>query len=245
MSKRARGKGGKRRGRKREKKRRREWTSSSESSETYSESPVAVLIMPSSHLTFGSLTYLFNVFLSPEDEKLCFVAKEVLKDGLGMKGFRSAMQDIPRSEKFHKKVGPGNKKLCISEDGLAMILQKSRSDNRAELIRYLNVNYRVKIPLSRKEEGRSADDPAPEGDAIPKKDTWEKVESLIEGINDHLAKMDESMKNYQDEMNVLLVEAFAKAAESQDHRHGVPPSRRDHVCRGCTSKASSDRRSIL
>jgi hypothetical protein len=108
-------------------------------------------IVAPSQSAFQDLDYTFHVFSNTKDGKLYFVAQEILKDGLDMKGFRAAVRDIPRAEKMHRKIGSGNKKLCISEDGLRMILAKTRSDNRLALIAYLEENYDLKIPVERLE----------------------------------------------------------------------------------------------
>jgi hypothetical protein len=229
LGKRSRGKrGGSRRYR--GKKRRREWISSSESSETsehsedFARKPLLEQIEPASLNRYLGLDY-FHVFKGPRDGKIYFVAKEILKDGLGMKGFRGAMQDIPRSEKFRRKVGPGNKKLCISEDGLATILRKSRSDNRNYMIAYLNMNYDVKIPTDRnpksapipkgKEEGISTDPTTGITDA-PAHISLQAMESLIYDINENLIKLGRKVDRIDLRAEAASIEAhFAKNKESE------------------------------
>jgi hypothetical protein len=253
QKKRSRGKRGSRRYR--GKRRRREWTSSSsetsESSEEYAflpekkeEKPKLSEVNPRFGYAFSKtedyqrkkLDYTFNVCRGPRDGKLYFVAKEVLKDGLGMKGFRGSMKDIPRSEKFRRKVGPGNKKLCISEDGLATILSKTRSDHRIAMIVYLNKNYGLSIPTRRghnpsipkgripmatpdpkgKEEGRSTDPVAEDVTPGHARISWEGLENLVLDLRDDIINMERKLGRIDARLTAdSMAASFARAKESQ------------------------------
>jgi len=86
-------------------------------------------------------TELLHVCIRQRDGKRYFVAKEIFKDVLGMKGYRTTTNAVPEEGKFYRKVGSGNRKLCISESALDSLFHKNHAEGRHELISYLNKYY--------------------------------------------------------------------------------------------------------
>jgi len=133
----------------------------------------------------------FTVFRDSKSKDFAFVAKEILEDTLGLRGYRTLIRKYSDKEfTFKKKIGKGKNMLCITSPGLSQLFAVTKADKRKETIQYLNDNYDVVFSMSR------------DRDVYPRK-RKEKRLAVKNSTNSIMAMNERILKKFQEELSSI------------------------------------------